>query len=545
MKGELTMVRNNLVTDYYEYTMGYSYFRKERELKEAVEEIKHQLATENLFSYDRDRLQEELIAKQKMYETYRDEEFIFDVFYRKNPDQASFCINNGLADIIDYLCDIALSESDIKALEQLGDFDAEYLEYLKNIHFTGDVMAIGDGEIVFPNEPLLRVQARKIEAQIIETKILLLKNYQTLVTTKANRIVRAADHHPVMEFGTRRAHTEKAAVVGSKCAYIAGAIGTACVETYKLYPEIPPLGTMAHSYVQAFSNEYEAFLEYAKTYPENATFLIDTYDVLASGIINAIRVAKEYLEPNGHYLRGVRIDSGNLLELSRKVRILLDSCGMYDTKIVVSNSLDEYSIQALYEQGAPIDSLGVGENLITAKSDPVLGGVYKLAGVVQNGIVTPKIKISASLGKITNPGCKNVYRFYDKTSNLALGDVIALENETVASDYYFIKEVLSTHKELELENYNIRKLLVPIFRRGQLVYKVPSISDLRMTVKKELSTLREEYQKLQDSEIYPVGISNDLYQLKQQMLRQKEQELMQQREENQKVLQYYEATSRR
>ena len=360
---------NNMLIDFYELTMGQAYFNQGMKDKKAC----------------------------------------FDEFYRRNPDKAAFSLVGGIEDAIRFLQDFKFSKEEILYLRSLNCFTDDYLDYLAQMRFTGDVYAVEDGTAVFPNEPVLTIVAPIIEAQIIETKLLTYFNHSSLVTSKASRIARAAQGRPVMEFGTRRAHGRDAANIGALDAYIGGAVGTACTMTGMQYG-IPVLGTMAHSFVQSFSNEYEAFKAYAKSFPNNATFLVDTYDTLESGIPNAIRVAKEVLEPMGKTLAGIRIDSGDLAKLSKQARRMLDKAGLTGAKICVSNSLDEYVITSLLEQGAPIDSFGVGENLITAKSEPVFGGVYKLVALEEYGKFMPKIKISDNIEKVTNPGFKDIVR---------------------------------------------------------------------------------------------------------------------------------------
>ena len=347
----------------------------------------------------------------------------FDVFFRKVPDNGGYVIFSGLEQIIDYINNLKFDNDDIAFLRNTNKFSEEFLDYLSNFKFTGDIWAIPEGTVVFPNEPLITVKAPIIEAQILETFILLLINHQSLIATKASRIVTSAKGRPVMEFGARRAHSIDAAFLGARAAMIGGCIGTSCTLTAKEF-NVPALGTMAHSFVQSFNSEYEAFKAYAECYPNDCTLLIDTYDTINSGIVNAIKVFNEVLIPNGFRPKGVRLDSGDLAYLSKQVREILDDAGFSDCKICVSNSLDEFLISSLLEQGAQIDSFGVGENLITAKSDPVFGGVYKLVAIEDNGKIIPKIKISENVAKITNPGFKKVYRFYDKNSNKALADVI-------------------------------------------------------------------------------------------------------------------------
>ena len=380
----------SLVTDFYELTMSNGYFEK---------------GMQDTIAY-------------------------FDVFFRQIPDNGGYVICAGLEQVIEYIQNLKFTDDDISYLKSLNKFSDEFLNYLKNFQFTGDVWAIPEGTVIFPNEPIITVKAPIIEAQILETMILMIINHQCLIATKASRIVSAAQGRPVMEFGARRAHSIDAAVLGARAAIIGGCVGTSCTYTAQKFNSIAS-GTMAHSFVQSFDSEYEAFKAYAETYPDDCTLLVDTYDVINSGIVNAIKVFNDVLIPNGYRPKAVRIDSGDLSYLSKKVRNILDSAGFEDCKICVSNSLDEGLISSLLEQGAKIDSFGVGENLITSKSNPVFGGVYKLCALEQNNEIIPKIKISENTAKITNPGFKKVYRFYSKDTHKALADVITLYNETI------------------------------------------------------------------------------------------------------------------
>ena len=376
----------------------------------------------------------ELTMSQVYFNDHKEEEVVFDLFYRRNPDNGGFAIFAGLNQVVEYIQDLSFTHEQIEYLRSLNRFTDEFLEYLSNVRFTGDIWAIPEGTPVFPYEPLIKVRAPLIEAQLVETALLLAINHQTLIATKARRIVQAAKGKAVMEFGARRAHNFDSAIQGARAAYIAGVAGTATTEA-GMQLSIPVLGTMAHSFVQSFPTEYEAFLEYAKTYPNSCTVLIDTYNTLKSGLENAIRVAKEYLEPNGYRLKGVRIDSGDMAYLSKKIRHRLDQEGMQDCSIVVSNSLDEYLIESLVDrQGAKIDSYGVGENMIVSKNAPVFGGVYKLAALEENGVMVPKIKISENEEKITNPGDKRLYRIYNNEDGKAIADLIALSEEEIRED---------------------------------------------------------------------------------------------------------------
>ena len=341
----------------------------------------------------------ELTMSQCYFNDNKDKEVVFDLFYRKNPDDGGYCVFAGLEQVVDYVSNLHFEKEDIDYLRSLNQFSEEFLEYLSTVRFTGDIYAIPEGTPVFPHEPLVRVKAPIIEAQLVETALLLAINHQTLIATKSRRIVQASEQRAVMEFGARRAHNFDAAILGARAAYIAGCAGSATTYSGKEFG-VPVLGTMAHSFIQSFDTEYDAFMYYAKTYPNACTLLIDTYSTLKSGIVNAIKVAKDYLEPNGYRLKGVRIDSGDMAYLSKKVRKMLDEAGMEDCKIVVSNSLDEYVIESLiHQQGAKIDSFGVGENLICSKNSPVFGGVYKMVAIEKDGQVIPKIKISDNVEK--------------------------------------------------------------------------------------------------------------------------------------------------
>ena len=444
----------------------------------------------------------------------------FDLFYRKNPDNGGYAVFAGLEEIIGFIQNLHFSDEDIAYLRSLHTFSEPFLDYLRHFIFTGDVYAVKEGTPVFPYEPLIRVRARLIEAQILETAMLLVVNHQTLIATKAKRIVRAAQGRAIMEFGARRAHNFDAANYGARAAYISGAAGTATTYAGQKF-DIPVLGTMAHSFIQSFDSEYEAFLAYAKTFPNSCTVLLDTYDTLRSGLPNAIRLAKEYLEPNGHRLAGVRIDSGDMAYLSKKIREALNANGMNDTKIVVSNSLDEYLIQSLISQGAQIDSMGVGENLVCSKSTPVFGGVYKLSSVMENGEMIPKIKISENIEKVTNPGFKKLYRIYDKESGKAIADLMTLYEEQIDSEKDLtIYHQMNTWKNKTLKggSYMLRDLLEPIFIDGKLVYDVPKLQEIRSYSESEFAKLWDEVLRFEYPQVYYVDLSERLLKLKLSML---------------------------
>ncbi|SEF90754.1 nicotinate phosphoribosyltransferase [Caloramator fervidus] len=443
----------------------------------------------------------------------------FDMFFRNVPDGGGFSIIAGLEQLIDYLNNLKFTEEDIKFLESKKIFSMEFLDYLKNFKFECDVWAIPEGTPVFPNEPLIIVRGPIIQAQFIETMVLLTINHQSLIATKANRIVRAAQGRPVLEFGSRRAQGYDGAILGARAAYIGGCAATANTIAEKMFG-IPAVGTMAHSWVQMFDNELEAFRAWARTYPDNCLLLVDTYNVLKSGIPNAIKVFKEELLPRGYRPKGIRIDSGDIKYLSEKARQMLDEAGFSDCKIIASNSLDEYIIRDVLAQGAKIDSFGVGERLITAKSEPVFGGVYKLVAVEENGRIIPKIKISENPEKITNPGFKQVYRLYDKNTNKAIADLITFANEEIdESKPLKIFDPIFTWKSKILENYTARKLLVKIFDKGKCIYKSPSVHEIRNYCLKEIETLWEEVLRFENPHKYYVDLSLKLWKTKQKLLR--------------------------
>ncbi len=441
----------------------------------------------------------------------------FDYFYRENPDDAGFAITCGLSDFIEYIKNLKFKEDEIAYLKGKKIFSDEFLKYLKDFKFTGDIYAIPEASVVFPNEPIITVKAPLIECQIIETYLLAAINHQSLIATKASRIVRCAHPALVMEFGARRAHGINAAILGSKAAYIAGVCGTSV--TYSDYKyKIPALGTMAHSYISAFESEYEAFLAYAKTYPNDIVLLVDTYNTIKSGIPNAIKLYKEYLKINNLKLKGIRIDSGDISYLSKKARKMLDDEGLTDTKIIISNSLDEYIIKELKDQGAKIDLYGVGERLITSKSSPVFGGVYKLSAILKNDKLVPKIKISDTILKTTIPGFKKVYRFYDENGK-AFADLITLFNEKIdPKKPYLLFDPVEPRKEKLVKNYKLRQLTEQIFKDGKLIYKQKSINELREYNILEIESLWDEVKRFTNPHKYYVDLSKDLYNLKNKMV---------------------------
>ena len=420
----------------------------------------------------------------------------FDVYFRTVPDGGGFAIAAGLEQPIDYIEDLHFDEQDIEYLRSKGIFCEEFLDYLRNFRFTGDIYAVPEGTPVFPGEPMVIVRAPAIEAQLLETFTLLTINHQSLIATKANRIVRAAKGKAVMEFGSRRAQGSTAAIDGARAAYLAGCCGTACTISDELYGT-PALGTMAHAWVQMFDTEYDAFATYCKLYPGNATLLVDTYDTLKSGIPNAIRAFNDVLKPMGVTKCGIRLDSGDLAYLTRKARQMLDEAGWESCKITVSNSLDEYLIRDLWLQDAKIDAFGVGERMITAKSEPVFGGVYKLVAVEDgDGEIIPKIKISENVGKITTPHFKKLYRFYGRDTGKAIADYLCLYDETVDdSGNLEIFDPEATWKRKEVYHFEARELLVQIYKNGKLVYKRPSMEELRAYCASQVDTLWDEVKR--------------------------------------------------
>lgn len=442
----------------------------------------------------------------------KDDIAVFDLFYRKNPDEAAYSIFVGLEDIINYILNLHFDDEDINYLRSLNIFNDDFLNYLRNFKFSGDLYAFKEGSIVYPNVPLVTVVAPLIDCQLLETALLATVNHETLIATKANRIVLASKGRSVSDFGARRAHNIDSALYGAKAAYIGGVNSTATTLAGQLF-NIPVSGTMAHSWVMAFDSEYEAFLSYAKLYPSNTILLIDTYDVINSGLKNAIKVAKDYLIPNGYKLKGVRIDSGDLAYLSKKTRKILDENGLNDTIIVASNSLDEYKISSLIEQGAKLDSFGVGENLITSKSDPVFGGVYKLASIYKNNVLEPKIKISATLEKITNPSFKEVYRLYNE-ENKAIGDLLTLKDEIIDENTQIV-DPSKPWKKIDLKQFKIKKMHIKIFEKGKLIYEIPPILDTRNYVRYQIDNeLWDEEKRFVLPHTHYLDFSKALYDLK-------------------------------
>ena len=448
-----------------------------------------------------------------------DEITYFDVFFRSVPDGGGFAIAAGLEQVIEYVKTLKFTSEDIAFLRSKGIFSESFLSYLRDFCFTGDIYAVPEGTPIFPGEPIMIVRAPAIEAQFIETFVLLCLNHQSLIATKANRIVRAADGRPVAEFGSRRAQGADGAVLGARAAFIGGCAATACTISDRDYA-IPATGTMAHSWVQMFDTEYEAFVSYCRTYPSGATLLVDTYDVLKSGVPNAIRAFKEVLLPAGITKCAIRLDSGDIAYLSKKARKMLDAAGLTDCKIVVSNSLDENIIRDLIQQGAKIDSFGVGERLITAKSNPVFGGVYKLAAKEENGKVIPKIKISENPEKITTPHFKKVYRIYDNETGKASADLLCVYDEKIDErEPLVIFDPVETWKKKTFTNYTLRELLVPIFLNGECVYRTPNISEIKEYCRGEIETLWDEVKRFENPHKYYVDLSEKLWNVKQELLR--------------------------
>lgn len=467
----------SMLSDFYEFTMAYGYF--ESGMKDTIA--------------------------------------VFDAFFRKNPDGGGFAIFAGLEDIIDYVENIHFDEEDIEYFRKNTNFSEEFLDYLKDFKFTGDIWAFPEGSAIFPSEPIVTVRAPIIEAQIIETYLLLSLNYGSLIASKTNRIVRAAGGRTVMEFGARRAQGPDASVKGARAAYIAGAPITSNTLSSQMY-DYPAGGTMAHSWVQAFDSEYEAFLAYAKLYPDNCILLVDTYDTLKQGIPNAMKVFKEVLDPQG-LTGGIRIDSGDIAYLSKEARKILDENGYEDATIVASNSLDEHKIESLIQQGAEINSFGIGERLITAKSDPVFGGVYKLVQVEDKDEAKDKIKVSENVEKITTPGLKEVYRLYDKSTGKAEADYITLKGEEVDDTKpLVIFDPHFTWKMKRMENYTLRKMQVPIFKNGKRVYNSPKIDEINEYCKSEVKSLWDEVKRFDQPHNYYVDLSHDLWNLKQNLI---------------------------
>lgn len=447
----------------------------------------------------------------------KDEVAVFDVFFRQN-GIITYSLACGLDQVIDYVLNLHFDEEDIKYLESLNSFDKEFLDYLRNFSFSGDIYAVPEGTMVFPGEPILTVKAPVMEAQLVETAILNIANFETLIASKAAKVCYAAKGDAVMEFGLRRAQAPDAGIYGARAAVIGGCASTSNVLAGKMFG-IPVSGTHAHSWVMNFKDEYTAFLEYAKIYPDNALLLVDTYDTLKSGVPNAIKVF-DVLKKEGYNPKGIRLDSGDLAYLSKKARKMLDDAGYPDAKICASGDLDENLIESLKNQGACIDFWGVGTKLITSADMPALGGVYKLSAVYENGKEIPKIKVSDNEAKITNPGFKNIYRVYDKKTGKAEADCIVLRNEEKVDES---KPLVLTHptyrwKTIEFTDYKVRYLQEEIFKAGKLVYKRPSLPEIQAYTKSELDSFWDEYKRLDSPHLFKVDLSDKLYELKKSML---------------------------
>ncbi len=449
---------------------------------------------------------------------FKDTWAAFDVFYRNNPDNGGFAIFAGLQQVVEYIENLHFSEEDVEYLRSKQLFTEEFLDFLLHFRFRGTIYAMKEGTVMYPNEPVMTVVAPLIDAQLIETTILLEINHQSLIATKTNRIVQAANGKPVSDFGARRAHNVDAAVYGARAAYIGGAAGTATVLAGKMF-HIPISGTMAHSWVMTFDCEYDAFKAYAESYPDGTVLLVDTYDVLKSGVPNAIRTAREVLEPMGKKLIGIRLDSGDLAYLSKAARKMLDEAGLSDCIIVASNSLDEYTISSLNRQGAKIDSYGVGERLITSSSTPIFGAVYKLVAVQMDGKFMPKIKISETAEKITNPGIKEVYRVYDENGK-AVADYLAVKGEQI-DDKNPVRYVdpVNYWKNRSFVGCCFKKLQVPVFEKGELIYDLPDIEEIRQYVKDQLKNeIWEEEQRFENAHTHYLDMSPAMFELKMSLL---------------------------
>ena len=444
----------------------------------------------------------------------------FDIFFRDIPDHGGYAICAGLERIIAYIQDLHFSEEDIEYLRSKDLFSERFLDYLRDFKFTGDVWAIPEGTPIFPREPIITVRAPAIQAQLVETFLLLIFNHQSLVATKTNRIVRAAEGRVILEFGSRRAQGTDAAISGARAAYIGGCAGTACTISDQLFG-VPAGGTMAHAWVQMFDSEYEAFKTYCEVFPTNATLLVDTYNTLKSGVPNAIKAFNEVLRPKGITKCAIRLDSGDIAYLTREARQMLDEAGWESCKICASNSLDEYIIQDILRQGAKVDLFGVGERMITSKSDPVFGGVYKLAAIEkEDGTIVPKIKISENVGKITNPHFKKVYRIFDKATGKAEADYITVWDEVIEEGQPLeLFDPDATWKRRTYTDYTIKPLQEKIFDHGELVYQQPTLSEIQKYCREQIDTLWDEVKRFENPHNYYVDLSQKLWDIKQDLLR--------------------------
>lgn len=442
----------------------------------------------------------------------------FDMFYRKNPDNSGFAIMAGVEQMIEYLTNLKFTDEDIDFLRSKNMFSENFLEFLRNFKFSCDVWAVPEGTPIFPGEPIVTVKGPLIEAQFVETMILLSINHQSLIATKANRICTAADGRAVMEFGSRRAQGYDGAIYGARAAFIGGCEGTACTICDRDYG-IPALGTMAHSWIQSFDSEEDAFRAYARTYPQNCTLLVDTFNTLKSGVPNAIKVFKEEVVSRGYRPKGIRIDSGDITYLSKKARKMLDEAGFDDCKICASNSLDEYIIRDMFLQGAMVDIFGVGERLITSYSSPVFGGVYKLVAMESDGSIIPKIKVSENVGKITTPCFKKLYRLFDRDTNKAIADVLTLNDETIDDNkLYEIFDPQHTWKRKNLTNFYAKEIQIKYIENGQLIQKLPDITEIRKYCKEQMKTLWDEVTRFENPHTYYVDLSQKLWDIKASLL---------------------------
>lgn len=449
---------------------------------------------------------------------HRDRIAYFDMFYRNNPDKGGYAIMAGVEQMLEYLTNLKFTDEDIDFLRSKNLFSEEFLEYLRNFKFRCDVWAVPEGTPIFPGEPIVTVKGPIIQAQFVETMILLSINHQSLIATKANRLRRAADGRAVMEFGSRRAQGFDGAVYGARAAYIGGCCGSACTISDRDF-SVPAMGTMAHSWIQSFDTEYEAFAAYARLYPRNCTLLVDTYNTLKSGIPNAIKVFDDVLKPLGVRPNGIRIDSGDITYLSKKARKMLDAAGYEDCKICASNSLDEYIIKDMLIQGAKVDTYGVGERLITSSSSPMFGGVYKLVATEENGVITPKIKISENVGKITTPCFKRLFRLYDRDTNKSIADVIALHDEEIDDTKpYEIFDPQNTWKRKTIENFYAVDIRKKYIENGRLVEKLPEIDEIKSYCDKQIETLWDEVTRFENPHTYYVDLSQKLWDIKNQLL---------------------------
>lgn len=442
----------------------------------------------------------------------------FDMFFRKVPDNGGFAIMAGVEQLIQYLKELRFDDRDIEYLRSKKSFSEDFLQYLKNFKFSCDVWAIPEGTPIFPGEPVVTVRGPAIEAQFIETMVLLTINHQSLIATKANRIVRAAQGRAVMEFGSRRAQGCDGAILGARAAYIGGCVGTACTISDRDF-NIPAAGTMAHSWIQLFPDELEAFRAYARVYPDNCTILVDTYNVLKSGVPNAIKIFNEEVVSKGFRPQGIRIDSGDITYLSKEARKMLDNAGFPDCKIVASNSLDEYIIRDILIQGAQVDSFGVGERLITSRSEPVFGGVYKLSAVEENGKIMPRIKLSENAVKITNPGFKQGWRLFDKVTGKAIADVVAINGETIDENKpYEIFDPEYTWKRKTVTNFQAKLLQTRLFDKGVCVYESPDLESIKTYCKEQIDNLWDEVLRFENPHKYYVDLSRPLWNMKEKLL---------------------------